>query len=155
MSSLGRLEDPLTHLHEDMPELSRWLYAAVQAAGEARLKFDEETYARFQRGLAVLESHGHIECAHVIGREVPLSLSVSDPAFLLYLAARFEDRTKMAALITALEECPRGTWLNGITLAQDLGVSRAVVQASFQLYEERGLGFCSREIGRVSYCARV
>ncbi|MBI5768681.1 MAG: hypothetical protein HZA93_12860 [Verrucomicrobia bacterium] len=153
---LVRLEDPLSALQPDIPEASAVIYSIIKKTEDASFKLEDDTYQRFRRALAILESRGHIVCAHRLGHQVPLGIRVSDPGYLLfYLCPRFEDGEKMRLLVKTIDECTPGHWLDGKAVARELGLPVPVVKACFDLYEEKGYGFSSREIGRVSYCGRV
>jgi len=57
----------------------------------------------------------------------------------------------MQALISRVDGCPKSEWLNGKTMQELLGLPLPVIQAAFDIYEAKGYGLSSREIGRPQY----
>lgn len=149
------LEDPISTLHLDIRELSEKLYGELAATGVANLRFDGAFYARYSRPLAILEAQGFIVGTHAIGAKYVDGLWVQDPKYVVYLCALYEDQRKMDGFVQLLESCTPGKRLRGEDIEADLHLPRPVIKALFQLYEARGLGDCSREIGAVSYVARA
>lgn len=148
-----RLENPLRSLHPDLPDVVRVVYDALKASNDYSFKISDDSYKKYRRCFALLEQHNYLESAHRLGSLVPLNTRISNPHFLLYLCAMVEDRAKMDALLARTESAPQGSSLDGKAIAQDLSLPLPVVRAVFEIFAERGLGFCSREIGRVSYHA--
>ena len=61
----------------------------------------------------------------------------------------------MERLVERVNQLKRGTCMNGIRLAEELSLPVRTVKDVLELYERRGLGLMSREIGTVNYIARV
>ena len=150
---LERLEDPISRLHDDVPALSEVLYDLLKA--NARIALDDEDYRRFSRALAVLDKEGMIRCRHVIGRHNPIGIDLVDPTFVMYMCRLFEDQAKMDLVFKRLDGCAIGEWINGIKLAEETGLPRPVVAACFDIFERKGFGIRSREIGSINYCGRA
>jgi hypothetical protein len=150
---LFSLEDPISTLHPDIREVSEKLYKELAATGVANLQFDGTFYSQYSRPLAILEAQGFIVGTHAIGARYIGGLWVQDPKYVVYLCALYEDQGKMDGLVQLLENCTPGQWLRGEDIEADLQLPRPVIKALFQLYEARGLGNCSREVGAVSYVA--
>ena len=150
-----RLENPLRALHPDLPEVGRVIYEALKAANDSSFKIADETYLKYRRCFALLEQQDYLESAHRLGSPVPLHTRIADPHFLLYLCALLEERAKMDALLARTDAASPGSSLDGKAIAQELNLPLPVVRAVFETFEERGLGFCSKEIGRVSYHANA
>jgi hypothetical protein len=123
--------------------------------GALKLRFDPTFYTQYGRSLAVLEAQGFIVSTHAIGAQYVDGLWVHDPRYVVYLCALYEDQIKMDSLVHLLESCKPGQWLHGKDIEADLQLSRPVINALFQIYEARGLGSCSKEIGAVSYVGRA
>jgi hypothetical protein len=92
---------------------------------------------------------------HVLGRQLPIGILVVDFSYIMYLCALVEDSDKMEQLVTKVDKCKVGEWIDGNQLFQELQLPLPVVRASFGIYEAKGFGLCSREIGRVSYCGNA
>ncbi|MCG2584141.1 hypothetical protein [Massilia sp. TS11] len=148
---LRSLEDPISSLHPQIREVSENIYRALVNSDTSRVVFDEEFYSKYGKPLAILESQGYIVGSHAIGAKYVNGISVQDPKYVVYLCALYEDQAKMDALLQMLEDCKQGQWLRGETICAELQLARPVVKAIFLLYEARGLGFCSREVGAVAY----
>ena len=149
------LEDPISTLHPDIREVSEKLYRELAATGVAKLRFDGAFYTQYSRSLAILEAQGFIAGTHAIGAKYVDGLWVQDPKYVVYLCALYEDQRKMDGLVQLLESCKPGQWLRGEDIEADLQLPRPVIKALFQLYEARGIGNCSKEVGAVSYVSRV
>ena len=149
------LEDPISLLHPDIREVSEKLYGELVSTGSAKLKFDNPFYVQYSRALAILEAQGFIVGTHAIGARYVDGLWLQDPKYVVYLCALYEDQSKMDRLVDLLESCKPGQWLHARDFEADVQLPRPVIKALFQLYEARGLGQCSREIGAVSYVGRA
>lgn len=149
------LEDPISLLHPDIRDVSEKIYAELVSTDSAKLKFDEAFYARYGRPLAILESQGFINGNHAVGGRYVDGFWLGDPKYVVYLSALYEDQSKMDRLVELLENCKPGQWLHARDFEADIQLPRPVIKALFQLYEARGLGQCSNEIGAVSYVGRV
>lgn len=125
------------------------------ATGSAKLKFDGAFYTQYSRPLAILEAQGFIVGTHAIGARYVDGLWLQDPRYVVYLCALYEDQSKMDRLVDLLESCKPGQWLHAKDIEGDVQLARPVIKALFQLYEARGLGQCSSEIGAVSYVGRA
>jgi hypothetical protein len=148
------LVDPISALHPDIQELSEKLYKQLLATGLAELRPDATFCTQYGKPLAILEKEAFIKATHTIGGRDFERLWLN-PKYFLYLCARYEDQSKMDRLVQLLASCKRGQWLLGEAIAAELQLPLPVIRAFFHLYEERGLGECSREIGAVSYVGRA
>ena len=79
---VAKLEDPVSYLHEDVPELSRKLYRELKLKNSEKFDFDEEFYKRYSRALAALESQCYIKGSHAIGKKFAAGLRIILPPFL-------------------------------------------------------------------------
>jgi len=89
------------------------------------------------------------------GKSYAAGIRVSDPSYIMYLCALAEDSQKMASLIQEVDECPNGKWLNGKIIQKSLGLPLPVVQAVFDIYETKGYGLCSKEVGASQYMGKA
>ena len=155
LSRLQRLEDPISVLHQDVPAVSKVMYEAIARQNESSLDFDDDFYRTFSRSLAALHSASHIVLSRAMGRQIPVGLRVTDPSYILYLAARFADSDRMALLVNALDECSIGQSIDGHLLHGQLSLPIPVIRACFEIFEAKGFGSCSKSIGRVLYCGKA
>ena len=153
---LRRIEDPVSTLHPDIREVSGVIYEAVKRTGRAPVKFDDAFYGRYARSLAILESQGFIRGQHTIGEKHLDGFWLDDPHYVVaYLCALFEDPAKMDRLFQLIDETTPPRWLKGEDIALQLDLPLPVVRAVFQLYESRGLGLLSKELGTANYSCRA
>ena len=152
---IKRLEDPVSFLQEDVPTVSKLIYEALKSQNSTSLNFDDDFYTRYSRSLAALHSKGLIASKHRLGRHLPIGIAVVDPSYVMYLCALAEDEAKMTHLVDRVDRCKIGEWLDGHQISQELQLPLPVVKACFSIYEAKGYGLCSHEIGRVSYCGNA
>ena len=85
-----KLEDPVSGLHPDVPEVAKVIYSAMTDEDEAHVWFDADFYNTFSKPLAVLEARGLIKGEHTIGNRYHDGLRVIDPSFIMYMCALCE-----------------------------------------------------------------
>lgn len=152
---LRKLEDPIMTLHPDMPEVSRTIYSRLQGAEANLVQLEPDQYTRFSRALALLEARGFIKGRHTLAQRFGGGLRVTDPSYIVFMAAHCADPGNMAKLVEMVDSCEDGHWLDGHALRAELGLPLPVIQAVFSIYESKGYGICSREIGASKYLARA
>jgi len=152
---LNKLEDPISALHPEVREFSKVLYAHIASGNRPQIELSERELDRFARVVAILESNGFLGVTRTLTGKHPAALWVKAPIYILYMAALFEDPDAMAKLIDAIDSCAAGRWLKGADLASEYHVPLPVVRAIFELYEMRGLGLLSKEIGTANYLCRA
>ncbi|MDO8946183.1 MAG: hypothetical protein Q7U88_03375 [Desulfocapsaceae bacterium] len=150
---VAKLEDPISHLHDSVPELSRQIYRKVKLENSTKLDFEEEFYTKFSRPLAVLESQGCIKGGHALGKNYVAGIRLVDPSYIMYLCAIDEDSEKMESLLKVVDGCEVGRWLDGNEIKISLPL--LVIQAVFDIYESKGYGICSKEIGSCKYMGKA
>ena len=148
-----RLEDPVSCIHDDVPELSRLIYRKLKVETLTKLDFDDEFYKKYSRALATLESHGFIKGVHALGKKYAAGIRLVDPSYIMYLCALEEDSEKMESLMKVVDGCKVGQWLDGNRIQIELPLP--VIQAVFDIYESQGFGLCSREIGSCNYMGKA
>ncbi len=151
---LRRLEDPISSLHPDIRELASLIYTSVEDSDESRVQLSQEEYERFRRPLAMLEQNGHIRGSHSLQQRFIAGFWLVEPTFVLYMCALFEDPDIMERLVAYFEATKPNSWMHGKDIAGEFAVPLPVVKALFQLYEARGLGMLSKELGAVNFYLR-
>lgn len=148
---LHKLEDPITHLHPDVVELSRTLYQKLKLTDLEQLHFSEDFYAQYSRPLASLETAGLISKNHVLFSKVPTGINLTDPSFIMYMCNLAEDQQKMQEIVDIVEKCEMGSRLDGDALQTRLDLPRVVIRAVFMIYEAKGYGRVSKITGSCNY----
>ena len=152
---IDKLSDPISHLHDDVQKLSKKIYKTLKLTDSVTLDFEDEFYSEFSRPLAALESQGFIKAQHAIGKRYACGISLIDPSFLMYMCAIAENNEKMENLNTAVDSCEIGKSLDGHSLQSQLELPLQVVRAMFSIYESKGYGLVSKEIGSAYYLGKV
>lgn len=146
-----KLEDPISFLHEDIPDVSRLIYQKLRDKDSINLDFEEDFYTKYRRALAVLEKERFISKNGVYGSRIPLGINIIDASYIMYMCSLEEASTKMQEIIGIVDRCEVGLWLNGHDLKDSIGVPKYVIRAIFEIYESKGFGILSKEIGSCSY----
>jgi len=153
LQRVTKLEDPISHLHDDVPELSRQIYQELKRKNSTKLYFDDEFNKKFSRALAVLESQGYIKGGHALIKNYVAGIRLVDPSYIMYLCALEEEDEKMESLLRLVDACKVGQWLDGNTIEIDLPLP--VIKAVFDIYESKGFGICSKERGSCKYMGKA
>jgi len=152
---IEKLEDPISHLHQDIPKVSRLIYAALKVQNSATLSFEPEFYSLYKRPLAMLDSQRFIQGQHAIGNQYAGGIELCDPTFIMYICALAEAKEKMSSLVSIVDSCQPGKRLNGDQLSLDLDLPKPVIKAVLTIFESKGLGVLSREVGVINYVGRA
>lgn len=152
---LQRLEDPVAAIHPDVNEVTGKIYDAIKQAGRLPVSFNDEFYSRFGRVLALLEARGFIRGTHTFQKRFFTGIWVPDPNFVAYMCGLHENAGKMDRLLERIEQAPRGEWLNGVKIGEELRLPVPAVRAVFEIYSNNGLGSLSREVGTANYVGRL
>lgn len=152
---LKELSDPISYLHEDVPEASKIIYENLRNTDSSTLDFSEEFYSKFSRPLAALESVGLISKNGVIGSRIPLGINLIDPSFILYMCNLAEDPHKMQEITDIVDRCELGLWLDGAQLKDSIGLPVTVIRSVFEVYESKGYGVMSETIGTCQYLSNA
>ncbi len=152
---VANLEDPVSHLHDDIPELSRAIYQAIKKEDSTSLSFDEKFYNKYSRSLAVLESQGFLKGRHGLGKRYAAGIRITDPSYIMYLCALEEDCKKMEKLINTVDECTIGSSLNGHEMKKENFLPLPVINAVFEIFESKGYGLRSRSIASSHYIGQA
>ena len=155
LERIQKLEDPVSFLHEDIPKLSKLIYQSLRENESPVLSFEDEFYDQYSRALAALESKGYIESTHCLGNRHPVNVFLCDASYIMYICALAEDKSKMARLFSLVDSCTVGTWLDGKTIKLENDLPLPVIQAMFDIFESKGIGYRSKEIGSAMYYAKA
>lgn len=150
---LDKLEDPISSLHPDIPKLSSLLYRELEKENNERVDFDNDFYRKYSKPLAILDKKNYISILNTVGSRYPSNITLSDPSFIMYLCRIAEDEKKMNSLIELMENCEYGEWLDGKKVELDLPLP--VIRAVFEIYESKGYGICSNEVGTGKYVCKA
>ena len=148
---LNRLEDPISGLHEEVHQVSEVLYEKIKEIDNLKINLEDDEYKRYSRVLAVLESRSLIKGSHAVGKQFAEGLRIADPTYILYMCALFENKNEMEKLHNTVESCDIGKELNGKSLKDEINLPLVVLESVFKIYESKGYGTCSNEIGAVIY----
>ena len=154
---ITKLEDPISFLHEDIPDLSKQIYDKTRATDKQNLEFERDFYTKNSKPLAILDAKGFIEGVHALGKgnEYVGGFWLRDPTYVMYMCQLAEDSDQMERLLDRLESAQAGDWLTAAKLQETLKLPTPVINAAFQIYEARGYGICSKEVGSCSYLAKA
>lgn len=150
---LKKLEDPISYLHEDVPELAKKIYLELKTNDSVSLDFTDDFYTKYSRPLAALDSAGLIYRTRVIGSKIPIRTTIIDPTFIMYMCNLAEDTNKMNEIVEIVDRCETGLWLYGDQLKDSVQLPITVIGAVFKIYESKGYGITSKEIGSCKYFA--
>ncbi|MDT3335479.1 hypothetical protein Q4Q49_09200 [Shewanella sp. SP1S1-7] len=151
INRLNKFEDPISYLHDDIPELSKLIYENLKVNDSTTLDFPEDFYIKYSRPLAALESVGLISKNSVLASRIPLGINLIDASFIMYICNLAEDPKKMCEIIDIVDRCEVGLWLDGNQLKDSVGLPKYVIRAVFEIYEAKGYGILSRAIGSCKY----
>src|SRR5690606_32524417 len=119
------------------------------------LELETGEYQRFSRAIAALDAAGYIDTQNAAGSPFPIGISLSDPSYIMYLCKLFEDSHKLEELVGLVDRCMIGEWLDGTSIAESIELPVCVVDAVFKIYEAKGFGCVSPEVGECSYLGQA
>ena len=154
-SRLKKFEDPISYLHEDIPELAKIIYQNIQVNDSINLNFPDEFYTKYSRPLAALESVGLIYKNNVLASRIPRGINLIDASFIMYMCNLAEDPKKMLEIVDIVDGCEIGLWLDGEQLKNSLNLPKYVIRAVFEIYEAKGYGILSRTLNSCSYLSNA
>lgn len=144
---LRQLEDPISSLHPDVRVVSEQLYGQVRETNRSHFELADTFYVQYARVLGLLEARGHVTATHTLGRRFGGGLTVSNPGFMLYIAALYEEPEHLARFTDLIDKAEVNTWLNGGEISQELDLPLPVVRAMFEILQQQGRGILSGEVG--------
>ena len=154
-SRLKKFEDPISYLHEDIPELAKIIYQNIQVNDSINLNFPDEFYKKYSRPLAALESVGLISKNNVLASRIPTGINLIDASFIMYMCNLAEDPKKMLEIVDIVDGCEIGLWLDGEQLKDSLNLPKYVIRAVFEIYEAKGYGILSRTHNSCNYLSNA
>lgn len=152
---LRRLADPIGSQHPDVPAVAEYMYGAIPRTGESRVELAADVADRYSRALAILDTGGWLKASRTLFTRTPTEFWLTNASFVLYMAGLYEDADLMERIVAYSDSAPRGQWLHGSELAEEYALPLPVIRAFFQLLEQRGLGFLSKEVGTTNYYVRA
>ena len=152
---INKLEDPISNLHEDVKSVSEVIYLKLKSTDFIHLELETGEYQRFSRAIAALDAAGYIDTQNAAGSPFPIGISLSDPSYIMYLCKLFEDSHKLEELVGLVDRCMIGEWLDGTSIAESIELPVCVVDAVFKIYEAKGFGCVSPEVGECSYLGQA
>ena len=150
---IRKFEDPVSHLHRDVPKISELIYSELTLRDSVNLSFGDDFYEKYGRVLAMLETKSFLSVERAAGHRMPIGVNLTEPSYIAYMCALVEDRQKMEGLIELLEKCEAGRTLNAESLSEEIGLAKYVIRAFFQIYASNGFGYCSGGIKQFKYTA--
>ncbi len=149
----NKLEDPISHLHEDVQEVSKAIYDKFILANDTSLTFPNEFYQKYNRALTALATEGYIGKERSINSTLPLAVNLVNPDYILYMCFHFEDSRKTQEISDLVDGCEAGQTLDAELLADSIGLPKYAIRAVFEVYESKGLGFSTGGIKKLRYQA--
>lgn len=146
---LAKLEDPISALHPDVQDVSAEFYGMIRSADDNRVRPPAEFMAKYDRVVRVLDANKLITGTHGLSQRFLGGIWITNPRYVLYMAALFEDDDKMTFLIKYVDQATG--WIDGQTIAAEIQLPVPVVRAVCELFVENGIGLMSRETGVVRY----
>lgn len=153
---LQKLETPIGALHEDINKVSRLIYDEIKRSDDLLIELNKDDYRKYSRVLAVLETSSFIKGFHALNNgQFAKGLSVTDPTYVLYMSALFENQELMEIIYKKVDSCAIGQSLNGKQIKKEVNVPLPVIKAIFDVFEAKGYGICSQVIGSAVYIGKV
>lgn len=145
---LKTLENPISQLHEDIPEISKQIYAELKDKDSVNLDFEEGFYRRFSHALAVLNTQGLISKDN-------RTINLIDPSYIIYMCTLAEEDRKMQEIMDIVGGCEIDQSIDAKLLTDSLGLPKYVISAVFQIYEAKDYGYCSGGFKKFRYTGKV
>ena len=106
---------------------------------------------KYKRVLGVLESKSFISIGGSLGGRFTQGIVISDPSYILYMCALYEDLEKMDGLSQMIEKCPAGKNIDGYSVKDSINLPLTVIKSMFEIYESKNYGLCSKTMGSTLY----
>ena len=152
---IKKLEDPISHLHDDILEIAEKIYQVLKKDDSVNLNFEDNFYTKYKRGLTLLNNKGLISLENGLGVSIPLQINLTDPSFIMYMCASFEDSEKMKTIVDLVDSCKAGKTINAVNLSKSIGLPKYVIRAVFQIFESNDFGFCTGGITKLRYQSKA
>jgi hypothetical protein len=147
---LIRLEDPISQLHEDAQKVSRAIFDKMVELDSQYLEFDEEFYATNNRVLTIFDAERLLKGHGDMTRLYYTFIVLTNPLYILYLCDLFADKDSMEKLYKAVDSCHLNESLLSKDLQEELTLPFPVIEAVFEIFEAKGLGFLSKFPGNLT-----
>ena len=152
---IDSFRDPISFLHEDVQVVSIQIYEQLKIKDSVVLCFTDEFYSKYSRAIAALNSQGLIVKKDAAGYKFPLAIQLADASYIMYMCRLAEDSHKMDKITSIVDKCEIGSWLDGEQLSKEIGLPASVIRSIFSIYESKGYGYLSKEIGTCSYMGQA
>jgi len=71
------------------------------------------------------------------------------------MCALFENQKEMEKLHNKVNSCVIGQQLNGKLIQNEINLPLSVIMSVFKIYESKGYGMCSNEVGATIYIGKA
>lgn len=155
-SRINKLEDPIGSLHVDMIATCKFLYHALYRPHQNSLciSMNKNVFEKYSKPLSLLKGHGYLEFSNSAASAYPSDITLNNPFLIVYAAAVSGVNDKLNKITEKMDSVVRGQTLKGQIIAEKEEISIFVVDAFFKIWEEKGLGYCSRSVGEYRYHAQ-
>lgn len=146
---LQALEDPISALHNTVPDLSKLLYQAIKSdsANSRWLDKSDLNLDCYRKAILLLHSHGYLEDKGYV-------IEFNAPSYVLYMATLSEKDNIIIELNGYMDSCESGCSIYASDLANSLNLPLALVLSVFEIYESKGYGYYDRTIDYEAYLGK-
>ena len=145
------LEDPIGNIDEHVQDASKVMYQAMKDQDSVNLNLDNDFYEKYSRTLILLENGGLLKREVASGHPQPLCINLTNPFFIIYMSAFYEDADAMSEINDLVNNCPKGKTLNAELISQEKSVPKYTVRAVFLIYESKRFGCCTGGMQKLRY----
>jgi hypothetical protein len=138
---LRPIKDLISHLHRDVPAISKEIYQKILHEDSVDdLDFDREFYNKYSRALADIETGRLISKNNTLYSGIPRGINIINLTYILYMSVYFGDLGKVQEVISIVDKCKVGDWLDSKEIKDKTGLPKCVVKAIFEIYQNKGYG---------------
>jgi hypothetical protein len=149
-----RLEEYFNKSHTDILKVSKFFYKQLLLHDANIIYFSDDFYINYSSSINTLESYGFISASHKEHFDLPLTIILIDPTYIIYLCALFDDDNNMFGLVDLVERCHVGLCLRGNQLKVIFNLPLNVVNSVFEVFAFKGYGIYNRVIDNTSYLGK-
>lgn len=137
---LRQFEELISRLHEDVPKVSKEIYQKMSTTDSDNIKFDQEFYVKYRRAIISLELNSLVLQRKRIGTNAIQGIYIINQLYIVYMSACSEDRKKAQEVVSIVDKCKVGDWLDSKEIKDKTGLPKCVVKAIFEIYQAKGYG---------------